>query len=216
MLDSLPYASYLLSGFIGLGLAAASGFRVFLPLFFVSLGAYLGWIPLSSSMEWLSGLPTLIATGLAMIFEILAYYLPFIDNLLDTVSIPLATIAGSLMFASQFTDLGTFPLWALALIAGGGTAATISSGFAGTRVASSASTGGIGNSAVASTETVGAGLLTFLSIAAPVIAGILAIGLLIFVWVMGRKLWNRFMIRKSPSTGKTIVVDTVEKKELPE
>ena len=216
MLDSLPYASYLLSGFIGLGLAAASGFRVFLPLFFVSLGSYLGWIPLSPSMEGLAGLPTLIATGLAMIFEILAYYLPFIDNLLDTVSIPLATIAGSLMFASQFTDLGAFPLWALALIAGGGTAATISSGFAGTRAASSATTGGIGNSAVASTETAGAGLLTFLSIAAPVIAGILAIGLIIFVWVMGRKLWNRFLIRKNPSTGKTIIVDAVEKKELPD
>ncbi len=66
------------------------------------------------------------------------------------------------MFAAQFTDLGTFPTWALALIAGGGTAAAISSGFAGTRAASTATTGGLGN-LVATTETAGAGMMTFFS-----------------------------------------------------
>lgn len=214
MLDSIPYAPYILSGFIGIGLAAATGFRVFLPLFFVSLGAYLGWIPLNSSMEWLSGLPVLIATGIAMVFEILAYYIPFIDNLLDTFSIPLATVAGSLIFASQFADLGTFPLWALAIIAGGGTAATISSGFAGTRATSTATTGGLGNNVVATTETAGAGILTFLSIAAPILAALLAVGLIVAVWVLGRRIWHRFLKRKPASSATTIEVEAIEKKEI--
>lgn len=79
MSDILPY---ILSSFIGIGLAAASGFRVFLPLFAVSLASYLGWIPTNDNFQWLSGLPTLIITGVATLVEILAYYIPVVDNFL--------------------------------------------------------------------------------------------------------------------------------------
>jgi len=188
MSDILPY---LLSSCIGIGLAAASGFRVFLPLFAVSLASYLGWIPMSDNFEWLSGLPTLITTGVATVIEILAYYIPVIDNFLDTLSIPLATLAGFVLFASQFMELGTFPQWALALIAGGGTAATIASGFAGTRAASTATTGGIGNNLVATTETAGAGIMSVLAIFLPVIAFIAAIALIVLVLFFGRKIWRK-------------------------
>lgn len=197
MLDHVPFLPYVLSAFIGIGLAAATGFRVFLPMFAVSLASYLHWIPMNESFEWLAGLPTLITTGVATVAEILAYYLPLIDHLLDTVSVPMATVAGSVLFASQFADLGTFPQWALALIAGGGTAATISSGFAGLRVASTATTGGLGNSVVGTTETAGAGIMTVLAIAAPIVAAICAIGLVIVVWVLGRKALRK--LRKTNS-----------------
>ena len=191
MLENIPYLSYLLSAFIGIGLAAASGFRVFLPMFAVSLASYFGWIPMNEHFIWLSGLPTLITTGIATLAEILTYYIPYIDHLLDTISVPLATIAGSVLFASQFADLGTFPTWALALIAGGGTAATISSGFAGTRAASTATTGGIGNSLVATTETAGAGIMSMLAIFAPIIAFIIAVSLVTIVFVFGKKIWGK-------------------------
>ena len=191
MLDQIPYLPYVLSAFIGIGLAAATGFRVFLPLFAVSLASYFHWIPMSESFEWLSGLPALLTTGIAMIVEILAYYIPFVDHLLDTISVPMATVAGSILFASQFADLGTFPQWALALIAGGGTAATISSGFAGIRAASTATTGGLGNSVVGTTETAGAGIMTILAMAAPFIAAIFAVIILVLVIVFGRKAWRK-------------------------
>ena len=191
-MDHVPFVPYVISAFIGIGLAAASGFRVFLPMFAVSLAAYMGWIPMNESFQWLSGLPTLVATGIAMVVEILAYYIPYVDHMLDTMSVPLATIAGSILFASQFTDLGAFPQWSLALIAGGGTAAAISSVFAGTRAASTATTGGLGNSVVATTETAGAGIMSVLSLAAPIIAAIAAVILIIIVLVMGRKLWSKF------------------------
>lgn len=197
MLDQVPYLSYVLSAFIGIGLAAATGFRVFLPMFIVSLASYFHWIPMNEQFEWLAGLPTLITTGIATVAEILAYYIPFIDHLLDTVSIPMATVAGSVLFASQFADMGTFPQWALALIAGGGTAATISSGFAGIRAASTATTGGLGNSVVGTTETAGAGIMSILAMAAPVIAAIIAIVLLIFVIVYGRKAWRKLRGKKT-------------------
>jgi hypothetical protein len=214
MLDNVPFLPYLISAFIGIGLAAATGFRIFLPMFAVSLASYMGWIPQNENFQWLSGLPTLIATGIAMIVEILAYYIPFVDHLLDTISIPLATVAGSVMFASQFTELGTFPQWALALIAGGGTAAAISSGFAGTRAASTATTGGFGNSVVATTETAGAGLMSFLALAAPVIAFVVAVLLLIAVFVFGRKLLRKFRNFNTDKNTKTISVEAIDRKHL--
>ena len=152
--------------------------------------------------------------GVQMIAEILAYYIPFIDHLLDTISVPLATIAGSVMFASQFADIGTFPQWALALIAGGGTAAAISSGFAGTRAASTATTGGLGNSVVATTETAGAGIMSFLALVAPVIAFIAAVALIITVLVLGKKLWRKFRNFNSDQNAKVINVDAVDQKNL--
>lgn len=203
MLDQVPYLPYVLSTFIGIGLAAATGFRVFLPMFAVSLASYFHWIPMSESFEWLSTLPTLITTGIAMIAEILAYYIPFVDHLLDTISVPMATVAGSVLFASQFTELGTFPQWALALIAGGGTAATISSGFAGIRAASTATTGGLGNSVVGTTETAGAGIMAILAMVAPFIAALFAVITLVLIIFFGRKAW-----RKLKSTKKISSTDT--------
>ena len=214
MSDQIPFLPYIISAFIGIGLAAATGLRVFMPMFAVSLASYLGWIPMNESFEWLAGLPTLITTGIAMVAEILAYYIPFIDHLLDTISVPLATIAGSVMFASQFADIGTFPQWALALIAGGGTAAAISSGFAGTRAASTATTGGLGNSVVATTETAGAGIMSFLALVAPVIAFIAAVALIITVLVLGKKLWRKFRNFNSDQNAKVINVDAVDQKNL--
>lgn len=194
MSEFLPYV---ISIFVGIGLAAATGFRVFLPMFAVSLASYFHWIPANESFQWLASLPALITTGVATVMEILAYYIPYIDNILDSISIPLATIAGSVLFASQYIGLDGVSEWALALIAGGGTAATIASGFAGTRVASTATTGGIGNHVVATTETAGASVMSIFALALPVLAFIFAIGLVILVFVFGRKIWNKFR-KKEP------------------
>lgn len=203
MLDQIPYLPYILSAFIGIGLAAATGFRVFLPMFAVSLASYFQWIPTHESFEWLSGLPALITTGIATLAEILAYYIPLIDNFLDTVSVPLATIAGSILFASQFADLGAFPQWGLALIAGGGTAATISTGFAGIRAASTATTGGLGNSVVGTTETAGSGIMAVLAMIAPVIAVFLAIVTLVVIIILGKKAYRKLKKGKEISNNMT-------------
>ena len=109
----------------------------------------------------------------------------------------MATVAGSVLFASQFADLGTFPQWALALIAGGGTAATISSGFAGIRAASTATTGGLGNSVVGTTETAGAGIMTVLAIAMPILAAICTLILVVLVMVYGRKALRKLRGKKN-------------------
>lgn len=210
----LNFGPYVLSAFIGIGLAAATGFRVFLPLFAVSLSTHLGWIAAGDNFMWLSGWPTLVATGVAMVAEIAAYYIPVVDHLLDTLSVPIATIAGSVLFASQFTEMGSFAQWSLALIAGGGTAAVISSGFAGTRAVSTATTGTLGNSAVATTETFGAGVMSFLALAAPVIAFVFAVLLLIAVVVLGKKLWRRLTRGRKGDSARTIEVEALDRKKI--
>lgn len=193
MTDFLPY---IFSAFIGIGLAAATGFRVFLPLFLVSLASHFQWIPTNDNLLWLSTLPALITTGVATLVEILGYYIPYIDNFLDSITIPLATVAGAVLFASQFADVDSMSQWALALIAGGGTAGTIAAGFAGTRATSTVTTGGFGNNVVATTETAGAGLMTITALFLPILAFIFAVGLLIIVIVFGRRMWKK--IRKKP------------------
>lgn len=191
------YVPYLISGFVGIGLAAATGFRIFMPFFFISLASYLDWIPVHESWIWLATLPTVIGTGIAMLLEIIAYYLPFVDNILDTIAVPLATVAGSLLFASQFTELGAFAQWSLAIIAGGGTATAIGAGFAGTRATSSATTAGVGNPIITTVETIGATIMSILAIFAPIIAIIAVFILLYLGFRYGRKLWNKLVGKKT-------------------
>lgn len=182
---------YLLSLFVGVGLAAATGFRVFLPIFFLSLGTYMGWIPANDSFAWIGTLPAVIGAGTATLIEILAYYIPFVDNLLDSISVPLATVAGSILFASQFTEVNDWTQWSLALIAGGGTAATISSALAGTRAASSGTTGGIGNPVISTVETVGSTIMSILAVFLPILAIILVVVFFYLIIKYGKKLWSK-------------------------
>ena len=73
-----------LSVALGIGLAAATGLRLFVPMLVASAAAYTGHLPLSENFAWLATLPALILLGVAAAVEILAYYIPGVDNLLDT------------------------------------------------------------------------------------------------------------------------------------
>jgi len=85
---------------LGVGLAAAVGFRVFLPLLITSIATYTGYIPVSGGFEWLATPAAVIMLGVAALAEVLAYYIPGIDNLLDTIATPAALIAGTLVSAA--------------------------------------------------------------------------------------------------------------------
>ena len=122
-----------LSVLIGLGLAAACGFRIFVPLLVMSLASNrifidrmrdVGVLTLGDSFSWISSTPALIAFSAATILEIAGYYIPWVDNLLDTVATPTAVVAGILVTASAMGDTSPFLKWTLAVIAGGGTTAT--------------------------------------------------------------------------------------------
>lgn len=169
-----------LSILIGLGLAAACGFRVFVPLLIMSLAtrAEVGHLALGGNFAWIGSTPALIAFSVATVLEIAGYYIPWVDNLLDTVATPTAVVAGILVTASAMGDTSPFLKWTLAVLAGGGTTAVFQGITSVARHVSSFTTGGLGNPVLATAEAGGSALLAVLAITLPVVAFLLVVGLL--------------------------------------
>ena len=165
---------------VGVGLSAACGFRVFVPLFAMSMASLAGHLTLSPGFEWIGTYPALAAFTIATCLEIAGYYIPWVDNLLDTIATPTAIVAGTIVTASVVSGMSPFLKWALAVIAGGGVAGTVQVATGVTRGASTVTTAGIGNPLVATMELGGAMALSVLAIALPVIAGIVVLGLLYY------------------------------------
>ena len=177
----------IISIFLGVGLAASVGFRVFLPLFALSLASHFNLWELNESWQWIGTLPALITLGVAMFIEIFGYYIPFIDNLLDTIAIPLATIAGTAVLVSTVADLNPLITWSLAIIAGGGTAGVIKSASSATRLTST-TTGGIGNPVVSTAETGTSIMMSTASLFAPILAIILVLLILLAIFWFYKKI----------------------------
>ena len=170
---------------LGIGLAAATGFRVFIPLLVAGLAARAGWVPLTESFAWLQSTPALVALGSAAVLETLAFYIPGLDHLLDVLAGPLAIVAGILASASVMVDLPPEVRWPIAVIAGGGIAALTKGTAAVIRAKSTALTGGLGNPVVSTAETAGAATVSILAIVAPLICLVCAIA--IVVWALRRR-----------------------------
>ena len=193
-LSHLGGAELALSIALGVGLAAAVGFRVFLPMLVMSIAAYSGHLTLSSGLEWLGSAPALVMLAVAALIEILAYYIPGLDHLLDVLAAPAALIAGTVVAAAVMTDLPPLVKWTTAVIAGGG-AAGLTQGISSLlRVKSAALTGGLGNPVVSTGELAGALGFSLLALLAPVLAVAL---LAVFCWFAVRFL--RRMFRKAPA-----------------
>ncbi|MED6297285.1 MAG: DUF4126 domain-containing protein, partial [Candidatus Thermoplasmatota archaeon] len=141
---------------LGLGLAAASGFRVFLPPFLYGLAIRFEFTPIDISVqgasEWMSSDLGLILLGSAMVLEILAYYVPWLDNLMDSIASPAAMLAGFAMVYSTLGDANPVLQWALSIIVGGGVSGTIQIGTVSVRALSTMTTGGIANPLVSTAE----------------------------------------------------------------
>lgn len=164
----------------GLGLAAACGFRIFTPLLVASVAARAGYLDLGSGFSWIESTPALIAFSVATAVEVVAYYVPWLDNLLDTIATPAAVVAGALLAASVVTGFEPWLKWTLATIAGGGLAGAVQLTTTGVRGASTLMTGGLGNMAVSSIELLGAVGLSLLAIVWPLLAlVVVAIALLL-------------------------------------
>jgi len=176
-MDSATIFSILL----GIGLAASVGFRIFVPLFALSIASYYNIIPLNESWQWINSMPAIITLGLATIVEIVAYLVPWLDNLLDSIAIPLAAVAGTAVMLSTAAGLDPVVTWSLAIIAGGGTATAIKTSTATTRLTSTATTGGIANPIVSVVETSSSIVMSILALIAPVLAIILVI---IILWLL--------------------------------
>jgi len=183
---------------VGLALSAAAGLRVFIPLVLTGVAARLGILPLSPGMAWIASDVALVAFATATALEIVAYYVPWLDNLLDTISAPAAVTAGIMITAAATPDLPPFLRWTLAIVAGGGTAGLVQASTALLRLKSSAFTAGAGNPLVATGELAGSIVLSLLALLAPLLAlAVVAILLVVVFSLVGRILRAR---RRARST----------------
>jgi hypothetical protein len=189
----------MLSIFLGVGLAAACGFRIFVPLLVMSIASLTGQLTLSSDFEWIATYPSLAAFSIATIFEIAAYYIPWVDNLLDTIAVPAAIVAGTIVMASAVSDMSPFLQWALAIIVGGGVAGTVQGFTSITRISSTATTGGVGNPVVSTAEAGGSLVMSILAIALPIVAAVLVMVIIFFAF---RKIYGWLYRRNKLEPGR--------------
>jgi hypothetical protein len=181
---------------VGIGLSAACGFRVFVPLLVMNLASLTGHLHLSPGFEWIGSDYATIAFGTATLAEVLAYYIPWLDHILDLIASPAAMIAGTIATASTVMELSPFLRWTLAIIAGGGAAALVQGATVALRTKSSVLTAGLGNPLVASAELGGSLFTALLAILVPVLCLILVALLCIFVtWKAGRLFFGRMKIK---------------------
>lgn len=178
----------LLQVLIGISLAATCGFRVFVPLFVMSIAGVSGYMDFSAGFEWIAGYPALIIFGIATVIEIVAYFVPYVDNILDMASLPIGVVAGIIVVASVVTDVDPILRWTLAVIAGGGIAAGTGVISNAVHALSTATTGGTANPAVSTVESGATVVMTILSVVLPIV-GVLVVALVLFLTI-------RYVIRR--------------------
>lgn len=182
---------------VGVGLSAACGFRVFVPLLMMNLMAMGGYLNLSPEFSWIGSPYATAAFATATAVEVVGYYVPWVDHLLDIAAGPAAVIAGTIATASMIVDLPPFLKWTLSLIAGGGIAGLVQGSTAALRLKSSLSTAGAANPVFSTLEIVGSIVTSLLAVLAPAL-GLILIGL--FLFFILRKA-GRFILRKMKSGG---------------
>lgn len=175
---------------IGIGLSASCGFRVFVPMLIASIAAKMNIFPVTEGFQWLASWPAIISFGTATAAEILAYYIPFVDNLLDTITTPLAVGGGTILLTSVLPIDNELLRWVSGFIFGGGAAATVQGGTVLTRLASSKFTAGTGNAVVATGEHAAAFGTSVLSLFIPLlISSVIIILVLYFIAKFGKRLF---------------------------
>ena len=172
---------YVVAGALGLGLAACSGFRVFVPLLAASLAYHTGYLTPSPGFAWLGTWAALLTLGTATAAEIAGYYLPLVDHLLDTLTTPASFVAGTILMTSALPHLDPTLRWTLGILVGGGTAGLVQTGTALLRGATMVTTAGLGNPVLATAENTAAVGGVVLTLLLPLVAAVLVVLLLIYI-----------------------------------
>jgi hypothetical protein len=170
---------------LGIGLSASAGFRVFIPLLIAALAGKFDFLPLTESFQWMASWPAIICFGTATLIELVAYYIPVVDNFLDLITTPMAILAGTLLATSVLPVDNELLKWSSGILLGGGAAGVIQTGTSLLRQFSTKATAGIANPVVSTAEHMAALGTSVFSVFLPVIAGSLILVLIIYILVKG-------------------------------
>ncbi|MGY3087741.1 hypothetical protein ACVWYF_000767 [Hymenobacter sp. UYAg731] len=193
VMEPVPAMQFLVAGALGLGLAACSGFRVFVPLLAASIAYHTGYLAPAAGFAWLGTWAALLTLATATVVEVAGYYIPVVDHLLDTLTTPASFVAGTILMTSALPHLDPTLRWTLGILVGGGTAGLVQTGTALLRGAATATTGGLANPVLATAEnTLAVGGVT-ITLLLPLVAGGLVLLLLVYIltrlrrWRMRRR-----------------------------
>lgn len=175
---------------VGIGLSAAAGFRILVPFLVMSIAAQSGYLRLAPDMAWIGTREATIAFAIAAALEILVYFIPVVDNLMDLIEVPVAAIAGTILTATVTSDLDPWLRWSLAAVAGGTVAGGTEALMGVTRLASTAVAGPVGNIAVSTAELASSGILSILAIAVPILALIVIAAIAVLGLGKMRRRWR--------------------------
>lgn len=180
-MGTMEWKEIVLSLLMGLGLSACCGLRVFAPLLIAGIAQRMGWLSVNEQFVWLGSLTSIACFGIAAIVEIVAYKIPFVDHLLDTITTPASIIAGTILSAGTLFHIDPMAQWTLALLVGGGSAGVLQTATTLLRGTSTATTGGAANPFFATIESITAIVGSIISIILPLIAGIIFFAVCFFV-----------------------------------
>ncbi len=180
---------------VGISLAASCGFRVFIPLLVMALGVRFFGLSIDKNLAWLGSDVAIICLGAATIAEILAYYIPVVDNFLDTIVGPAALVAGALVTAGMLGELPDWLQWGIGIVAGAGTAGTVQLGTSAVRAASTTTSAGIGNPIVSTAENGLSIVGSVMAVLTPLLA-IVGAALFVFLTVLFLRKLRAFLAAK--------------------
>jgi|TARA_B110000263_G_scaffold180469_1_gene158063 hypothetical protein len=185
-MDLLPV---ILSLSLGLGLAAACGFRVFIPPLMMGLASRFDLYELEGSFVWVGETWAIGVFAMATLVEVGGYYIPWVDNLLDTIATPAAIIGGIFVTSASLEgEMDQSMQWMLAIIAGGSTAGVIQIGTVATRAVSTTTTGGLANPLISTLEALASIVCIILSLFLVVIIPLI---LVFLIWVAIKYIMKR-------------------------
>lgn len=176
---------------VGISLSAACGFRVFTPLLVVSIAVHFFGATVNPNFQWIGSWLALVILGTATFVEILSYYIPWVDNVLDAINTPLALAAGAVVMSGMLPDLHPGLRWSIALIVGTGAAGITQAATAIIRGTSTATTGGVGNSMISSSENVGAASLAVMAFVVPIVASFVGVVIIVVMLLVAKNMMRR-------------------------
>ncbi len=197
--DTISILSIIVAVVLGVGLSAAAGFRVFVPLLGAGIAVRLGWLTPGASLDWVGSTPALVAFGLACLVELTGSLIPAVDHAIDAIAAPMSAAAGSILMAVQMCDqlglgvseqlagmdgareLSPLVLWSIAIIVGGGLALGTHAAAAAGRAGSTLTTAGLANPIYAAAESFTSVVATVVAIALPACCLIMAIPAIVVV-----------------------------------
>ncbi|MEB3340560.1 DUF4126 domain-containing protein [Okeania sp.] len=188
---------------LGVGLSAACGFRIFVPPLIMSIASQSGHLQLSNDFAWIGTPEATVTFGVGAFIEVAAYYIPWVDELLDILATPTAVVAGTMITSSFVSEMSPMLQWTIAIIVGGDSAGTVQGLTDVTRLASTSLTGGLANPGVSTMELLSSTMLSMLAISVPVLAAIIVFIVIWLLWsgvkTLHRKLTKRNQTEVPPT-----------------